>query len=372
MPTPSRLAREDIALSQPLPWDVCDAAGHLLLARGTRIEDEAVVDRLLERGACRSGVEPEPAQEQAAVAGGPVFDRLTYLARRLQEVFAAVFRAQLQSLGAEVVRLADAIQALCDQDSEAGLAALHLAEDSCYTAVHPVHTALLSAILISRLGLEPGQRRAILCAALTANLSCVKQQETLQRQPQSLSEAQRAAVCAHPLRTVELLCGAGVDDRVWLDAARSHHERIDGTGYPARLCGEAIPVGARIIALADAYSAMISRRSYRQEMLAREALRELFLQRGAQVDEVLVQLLIRQLGVFPPGAFVRLHDGEIAVVTRRGNQSACPTVYAVLSARGGPYEHPQRRDTGRPEFQIDGPVPRQPLAPAVLRQIWAC
>ncbi|KUK40452.1 MAG: Diguanylate cyclase and metal dependent phosphohydrolase, partial [Clostridia bacterium 62_21] len=72
-----------------------------------------------------------------------------------------------------------------------------------------------------------------------------------------------------------------------------HHERYDGTGYPAGLAGETIPLGARIIALADAYDAMTSSRPYRPAKTRPEALQEVRLGAGRQFDPWLAKLFLR-------------------------------------------------------------------------------
>jgi HD-GYP domain-containing protein (c-di-GMP phosphodiesterase class II) len=76
---------------------------------------------------------------------------------------------------------------------------------------------------------------------------------------------------------------------------RGHHERWDGSGYPDRLRGEAIPVGARVVSVVDAYDAMTHARPYRNALSLEQARAELVRSRGTQFDPELVDLLIGQL-----------------------------------------------------------------------------
>jgi putative two-component system response regulator len=78
--------------------------------------------------------------------------------------------------------------------------------------------------------------------------------------------------------------------------ARTHHERWDGTGYPAGLRGEEIPLPGRIAAVCDVFDALTSKRSYKERWGAREALDEIVRQRGRHFDPRLVDLF---LGLFP-------------------------------------------------------------------------
>jgi putative two-component system response regulator len=76
---------------------------------------------------------------------------------------------------------------------------------------------------------------------------------------------------------------------------RGHHEHWDGAGYPDGLSGEAIPIGARIVAVVDAHDAMTHNRPYRDALSAEQASAELLRSRGTQFDPELVDLFLRQL-----------------------------------------------------------------------------
>ncbi len=79
------------------------------------------------------------------------------------------------------------------------------------------------------------------------------------------------------------------------DIIISHHERVDGKGYPHGLCGEDIPVGSRIISVADTYDVMTSRDSYRRPVSAEAAITELRRVAGAQLDAVIVERFIEMV-----------------------------------------------------------------------------
>jgi HD-GYP domain-containing protein (c-di-GMP phosphodiesterase class II) len=73
---------------------------------------------------------------------------------------------------------------------------------------------------------------------------------------------------------------------------RAHHERVDGAGYPDRLSGENIPIGARIVSVADSFHAMISKRPYREALPVAHALAELRAGVGTQWDRVVVEAML--------------------------------------------------------------------------------
>src|SRR6185369_7611358 len=97
--------------------------------------------------------------------------------------------------------------------------------------------------------------------------------------------ALRARMHQHPNLSAELLVRAGVTDPAWLQAVRGHHERLNGSGYPAGLKGEQISSGARILAVADIYSAMEKPRPYRNKAhFPQNALKEIYLKKDAEID----------------------------------------------------------------------------------------
>ena len=81
--------------------------------------------------------------------------------------------------------------------------------------------------------------------------------------------------------------------------ARWHHERYDGRGYPDGLSGEDIPVYARIIAVADAYDAMTSNRSYRSVMPQEKVREEILRSKGTQLDPVIADFMIELIDADP-------------------------------------------------------------------------
>ncbi|MHB8732820.1 MAG: HD-GYP domain-containing protein [bacterium] len=114
---------------------------------------------------------------------------------------------------------------------------------------------------------------------------------TLLRKPGPLSSEERAIVAQHVDKGVALLRAWDVDEAV-LEIVAAHHERWDGAGYPRGLAGEAIPLAARILAIADSFDAMTSRRAYHGPRTRDEAATELRREAGRQFDAGLVDLFM--------------------------------------------------------------------------------
>jgi hypothetical protein len=100
-----------------------------------------------------------------------------------------------------------------------------------------------------------------------------------------------------------------------------------------------------VLALADRYSAMAFERPFRETKGPR-AILQTFYNESTIHKRRLPLLLIQQLGVYPPGLFVRLHNGETAMVVRRNGPNGKPMVVSFINPRGGAFDPPLLRDTG--------------------------
>lgn len=128
-------------------------------------------------------------------------------------------------------------------------------------------------------------------------------------------EAQRRQMQTHVASGLEIIdAGGGVAEHV-REMIRTHHEWIDGTGYPGRLEGDAIPLLGRVAAVVDAYDAMISTRPYQPAVAQHIALQSLYRGRGSQFAPEIVEQFMQCMCVYPIGALVELSSGEVAIVT---------------------------------------------------------
>ncbi|GAB6041767.1 HD-GYP domain-containing protein [Endothiovibrio diazotrophicus] len=362
-----KVKEDEVLVGRPLLWAVYDAGGVMLAPEGKVFEDPEELEAFRVRGLYTLGEtreqriarlksDKEQADERAHVA---VFDKVAALPARLNQINRTLLDDAGEDVTMRVVRLAEEIQVLCAEDSDAVLAALHVRYDEALGVVETLHAAALCELLAAAKGLNKAQRLPILCGALTHDVGFTRLASSLHRQTSPLTDAQWADVREHPLKSEALLRNGGVTNEVWLDVVRHHHERLDGGGYPDKLAGEAISLPTRILAIADIYAAMIKPRGYREAILGKDAVREIFLERGASVDEELTQLFVRRIGIFPPGAFVKLRNEEIGVVIRQSDNAAHPRICSVLSPRGVPLPRPQFRDTADKSFSVVEMVPHQ-------------
>lgn len=128
----------------------------------------------------------------------------------------------------------------------------------------------------------------------------------------AISDSQ--AIHTHTLLGEALLRDAGVTAQDILSAVRSHHESWDGTGYPDGLSGEAIPVGARIVGVANFFENLVSAWDVRERKRSDQAVSSLLAAANGRFDKFIVRALLASVGLFPPGAVVELSDGRRGVV----------------------------------------------------------
>ena len=151
-----------------------------------------------------------------------------------------------------------------------------------YTGRHSERVARLAASVATRMGLAPEEVELTRLAGSLHDLGKLAIPEEILRKPGPLTDPERMVLERHPQIGFRMLESLGIDPvSAWV---LHHHERWDGTGYPDGLPGDAIPLGARIIFVADAFDAMTSERVYRDRLDASEALAELARCAGTQFD----------------------------------------------------------------------------------------
>jgi diguanylate cyclase (GGDEF)-like protein len=194
----------------------------------------------------------------------------------------------------QLQQLADGPDRAARYRAAASLAKAVDARDA-YTGSHSERVGDLAARIARRLGADESQVELTRLAASLHDLGKLAIPEEILRKPGALNESERLVLQRHPQIGHRMLESLGVEPIAeWV---LHHHERWDGDGYPNRLRGEEIPLGARIIFVADAYDAMTSERVYRRPLTPREALEELERCAGTQFDPVIVEAFSEELGL---------------------------------------------------------------------------
>lgn len=165
---------------------------------------------------------------------------------------------------------------------------------------HSRRVARHAAATAKRMGLPREEVARIRAAAAVHDVGKVEVPAEILEKPGALSEEEFAAVKRHAAAGAEMV--APVGDEELTAIVRHHHERLDGRGYPDGLAGEEIPLGARILAVADTFDAVTSTRPYRETKTHREALALLDAEAGTQLDADAVEAFRRHYSGLRPVA----------------------------------------------------------------------
>lgn len=334
------LKHHHLELGKPIPYDLLDPNGIILLKNGYVLQSLDQLNRLIERGVTFCEILDEEQLRQQQKATISVFEQISQLANAYEALFEITsidYRA--------ILPIAESLQHLCELDSDAALAIIQLHRSRRYSLLHAFHSAVLTEILLKRLERPVEDRRDAVAAVLTMNISMLSLQDELYTQNTPLSLEQKRDVVSHPLRALQTLQAQGIERPVWLDVVEHHHEMIDGSGYPKRLAQPALSIESQAASLADRYCAMVAERSYRAGMPPTTAKNDLLLRQAATIDPALAQAFTKEVGNYPPGALVELVNGEIAVVVKRLLNPDQPLVRSLRSPSGIAYAKPPKHTT---------------------------
>jgi len=160
-----------------------------------------------------------------------------------------------------------------------------------YTKGHSERVAWYARTLAEGLLLPEDEVRSVEWAALLHDVGKVAIDVGTLTKPRSLSKDEVASVRRHPALAAQILSEIDFLADV-VPLVEAHHERLDGSGYPSGLSGDSIPIGARILAVADSFDAMTSSRAYRQALPVEDALREVERGAGSLFDQRIVDQLL--------------------------------------------------------------------------------
>ena len=190
-------------------------------------------------------------------------------------------------------------EALQEKDSVTLAMAQAAAVRDGYAAGHVARVRALAAALGEAAGMNRPEVDTVCRGAMLRDIGKLHVPEYILRKPGPLDAAERACAREHPVLGERMLLAGGKGARVTSESlamvaftVRSHHERLDGSGYPDGLTGSAVPTMARIVAIADVFAALTADRPYRPALPAPRAMEALKEMAGPRLDPELVSLFL--------------------------------------------------------------------------------
>lgn len=337
---------------QPLPFNVRAADKTLLLARGHVVESSVQLQALVERGALVDISELQTAREEILKAPRAELPKLW--SRSLSQVGETLLQSDDAGFRDALDEASLPVRLLIERDPDLAIFQVlrqNALDDAHYGVQRSMQTAITSYLVAQRLGWDNEQSERVFKVGLTMNISMLALQGELARQQTAPTAAQRTALRTHPMRSVRMLELAGVKDAAWLEAVLHHHEQEDGSGYPSGRSD--VSDLASLARRADSYTGKLASRSWRDALGADLAGRQMFM---ADPGHPMTAALVREFGIYPPGCYVRLVTGALAIVTGRGPSITTPQVSCLTSANGKALPSPQRVDTSQAAHAVAGVV----------------
>ncbi|GHV85461.1 metal-dependent phosphohydrolase [Spirochaetia bacterium] len=202
-------------------------------------------------------------------------------------------------------------------------------------AKNSVNTAILSALIAMELKFTHHKVMQVVTGALLHDVGMLRLPREITDKSGGLSDAEVQRMQAHSLYaykiiTKELLYAEDVGL-----VALQHHERWDGEGYPRRISGPDIDMGARIVSVADAFEAMVSEKPYRNSMMGYQAMKNLLSDNSRRFDPDVLKAFIKTMGIYPIGSIILLNNGSIARVTEvQGDAPLRPRIRILIDEFG--------------------------------------
>lgn len=219
-------------------------------------------------------------------------------------------------------------------------------------ASHATDVCVLSLIVAQEMTGVSVDPEELGIGALLHDAGYLRLPRNLYRRSRELAGHERSLMQQHPQLAAAVLAqgSEGAVPETVRRIITEHHERLDGSGFPQGLSGEALCLGGQLVGLVDTYDGMVSWRSDRAPLLPHDAIRQLFvLGEKGRFDKSLVEVTIKALGVYPVGSLLKLNTGERAIVVGiHPEHRLKPTVKIITGPMGQSYETPLLVDLANP------------------------
>ena len=198
-----------------------------------------------------------------------------------------------------------------------------------------VNTAILSALTAQELKIPEHKINNIISAALLHDVGMLRLSKGITEKKGGLSDLELEQIKSHPVHTSHIVAKEIYGPKEVSLIALQHHERWDGNGYPDRLTGSAIEIGARIVSVADAFEAMVTKKSYRNSMVGYQAIKNLMADNARRFDPSVIIAFTKVMGIYPIGSIVRLNDFSVARVVNLNPEAPLrPVVQMLMDDKG--------------------------------------
>jgi HD-GYP domain-containing protein (c-di-GMP phosphodiesterase class II) len=198
-----------------------------------------------------------------------------------------------------------------------------------------VNAAILSALIAQEMKLPHHKIMLIITGALLHDVGMFRLPREILDKKGGLSDTEFQRMQAHPLYTHKIVSKELLYPEDVGLIVLQHHERWDGEGYPRRIAGTGIDIGARIVSVADAFEAMVSQKSYRNSMMGYQAMKNLLSDNSRRFDPDVLKAFIQTMGIYPIGSIIFLNNGALGrVIEVHGDAPLRPKIRVLVDEFG--------------------------------------
>ena len=284
--------------------------------------------------------EKVPAKPQDKKANIPLGEQMSS-AQKLYEQAKSIQRGFLSKIKKEQKADLDALHDLSLDiidsviDCPSALSCLSLLNRSDeYLMEHSLNCSTLMAMFARHLGYDSETIEQLSFAGLLMDVGMANIPDDITHKTAKLSKPEMDVVTTHVDIGLDIVERCGEVSDLVREIIFSHHERLDGSGYPDNKKGDEVSEYVKMAAIVDSYDAMTSARPYRAAMSATSALKALLVDKS--YDQTLVQKFIQCMGVHPVGSLVKLNNDRLAIVVRANKSNPLsPTVMTFYSLSSG-------------------------------------
>ena len=238
-----------------------------------------------------------------------------------------------------------------NQDALLPLAQLKKQDD--YTFQHSVSVCTLLVAFGRSLKLPRETLHELALGGILHDIGKARVAESIVNKPAKLSDEEFTAMKSHVDEGLRILADAKGLSPIALEVVAQHHERFDGSGYPAGKAGKAISLHGQMAAIVDVYDAISSERAYHRGMSPTQALKKLLEWSDHHFDPQLVQSFVRTIGIYPTGTLVRLESNRIGIVLEQNAGKLLePVVRVFYHATQKHYIPPEQVDLAKSADRI--------------------
>jgi HD-GYP domain-containing protein (c-di-GMP phosphodiesterase class II) len=198
-----------------------------------------------------------------------------------------------------------------------------------------VNVTILATIMGTVLRSASHRLIQLATGAFLHDIGMVKVPKAILKKKEKLSAEELNQIRTHPIHSYRIISKELRYPEDIGVIALQHHERWDGQGYPRHLRGEDINLASRIVAVADAYIAMINQRPYRNSMIGYSAMKNVLSDNGRHFDPKILKAFLESMGIYPIGSIVQLNNSAIGRVTEIHTEAPLrPVVELIIDEYG--------------------------------------